>query len=137
MKICICCSLSFGDEVREIARQLEEAGHEVLLPNGVINRLIEKADFDPVKAKLETDPYHKHTDKIRESDAVLMCNYTKNGIENYIGANSFAELFAAYYFNKTICMLNPLPDMPYINDEINAFGAKILNGDLSKIGTEK
>lgn len=133
MKICICCSLSFGDEVRQIAEQLEKAGYEVLLPNGVIHRLNEQPNFAPVRAKLETDPYHKHTDKIRESDAVLMCNYTKNGIENYIGANSFAELFVAYYFNKPIYMLNPLPDMPYINDEINAFEAKILNGDLSKI----
>lgn len=134
MKICICCSLSFGDEVCGIAKQLEAMGHEVLLPNGVIHRLNEAPDFDPVKAKLETDPYHVHTDKIRLSDAVLMCNYTKNGIENYIGANSFAELFAAYYFNKPIYMLNPLPDMPYINDEIKAFGAKVLNGDLSKVG---
>lgn len=133
MKICICCSLSFSDKVRKIAKQLESAGYEVLLPNGVINRLNERPGFDPVKAKLETDPYHKHTDKIRESDAILMCNYTKNGIENYIGANSFAELFVAYYFNKPIYLLNPLPDMPYINDEIAAFGAKILNGDFNKI----
>ena len=133
MKICICCSLSFGDEVRAIAKQLEAAGHEVLLPHSVIHRLNERPDFDPVRAKLETDPYHVHTDKIRSSDAVLMCNYTKNGIENYIGANSFAELFAAYYFDKPIYALNPLPDMPYINDEIQAFGAKVLNGDLSKI----
>lgn len=133
MKICICCSLSFGDEVREIAKQLEAAGHEVLLPHSVIYRLNEQPDFDPVQAKLDTDPYHRHTNKIRESDAVLMCNYTKNGIENYIGANSFAELFAAYYFNKPIYALHPLPDMPYINDEIQALGIKILNDDLSKI----
>lgn len=98
-----------------------------------MDRLNEWPDFDPVKTKLETDPYHKHVDKIRTSDAVLMCNYTKNGIENYIGANSFAELFVAYYFNKPIYTLNSLPDMPYINDEINAFSVKVLNGDLSNI----
>ena len=136
MKICICCSLSFGSEVRKIAKELENAGHEVLLPNGVINRLNEHSDFDPVKAKLETDPYHKHTDKIRASDVVLMCNYTKNGIEHYIGANSFAELFVAYYFNKPIYSLHSLPNMPYINDEIQALGIIILNGDLGKIKSE-
>ena len=133
MKICICCSLSFGDEVREIAKQLEAAGHEVILPNGVIHRLNEQPNYDPIKAKIDTDPFHKYTDEIRAADAVLMCNYTKNGIENYISANSFAELFVAYYFNKLIFALNPLPDMPYINDEINAFGVKVLDGDLSKI----
>jgi len=133
MKICICCSLSFGDEVREIARQLEEMGHEVLLPNGVINRLSEQENFDPVQAKIDTDSSHKHVDKIRQSDAILVCNFTKNGIENYIGANSFAEMFAAYYYNKTIYTLNPLPDMPYINDEIRSFGAKILNGNIKEL----
>lgn len=134
MKICICCSLSFGDEVREIAQKLEAMGHEVLLPNGVINRLIEQENFDPVRAKIETDSNHKHVDKIRSADGILVCNYTKNGIENYIGANSFAEMFVAYYFNKPIYTLNDLPDMPYINDEIRSFGVEVLNGDLGKIG---
>ncbi len=133
MKICICCSLSFGDEVRKIAAQLEKLGCEVLMPNGIINRLIEQESFDPVQAKIDTDSNHKHVDKIREADAVLVCNYTKNGIENYIGANSFAEMFVAYYFDKPIYTLFPLPNMAYINDEINSFGAKVLNGDLSKI----
>lgn len=133
MKICICCSLSFGDEVRKVARELEEMGHEVLLPNGIINRLLERDDYDPIQAKIDTDSNHKHVDKIRESDAILVCNYSKNGIENYIGANSFAEMFAAYYFNKSIYTLNPLPDMPYINDEIHSFGVKVLDGDLSMI----
>lgn len=137
MKICICCSLSFGDEVREVARQLEMMGHEVLLPNGVINRLIEQEDFDPIQAKIDTDSNHKHVDKVRESDVVLVCNYTKNGIRNYIGANSFAEMFAAYYFDKPIYALNPLPDMAYINDEIHSFDVKVLNGDLSKIKEAK
>lgn len=137
MKICICCSLSFGDEVREVAKQLEMMGHEVLLPNGVINRLIEQEDFDPIQAKIDTDSNHKHVDKIREADVVLVCNYTKNGIRNYIGANSFAEMFAAYYFGKPIYALNPLPDMAYINDEIHSFDVKVLNGDLSKIREAK
>ena len=41
-KLCICCSLSFTNQVLQIAKRLEELGFEVLLPNGVINRLIEK-----------------------------------------------------------------------------------------------
>lgn len=133
MKICICCSLSFSDEVREIAKQLEAAGHEVLLPNGVINRLMEQADFDPIQAKIETDSCHQHTDKIRESDAILVCNYDKKGVKNYIGANSFAEMFVAHYFDKPIYCLNPLPDQPYIDDEIQSFGVIILDGGLQKI----
>ncbi len=133
MKICICCSLSFVDEVNKVAEELKSLGHEVLLPNGVINRLAEQADFDPVQSKIDTDSCHKHADKIRESDAILVCNYDKNSIANYIGANSFAEMFVANYFNKSIYTLRPLPDQPYINDEIQSFGVIVINDELTQI----
>ncbi len=132
-KICICCSLSFTDEVLQIAKDLEKLGFEVLLPNGVLERLLEKEDFNAVQAKIDTDACHKHVDKIRGSDAILMCNFTKNGIENYIGANSFAELFVARYYDKPIFALNSLPNQPYINDEIRSFGIKVIDGKLEEV----
>lgn len=133
MKICICSSLSFVDKVNEVARSLMKIGHEVLLPNGIINRLIEKEDFDPVQAKIDTQSCQKHVDKVREADVILVCNYDKNGIRNYIGANTFAEMFVAHYFGKPIFALHSLPDQPYIHDEIYSFGVKVIDGDLSKI----
>ena len=133
MKICICCSLTFTNEVLALAGELEKLGHELLLPNSVMNRAIERADFDPVKTKAETDAVRKHIDKIKQSDAILVCNYDKKGIANYIGANTFIEIAAAHYHHKPIFALNPLPDQPYIHDEIESFDITILNGDLSKI----
>ncbi len=133
MKICICCSLSFTEKVLKVAKELEKLGHEVLLPNGIINDLAGQENYDPVKTKLETDPYHKHTDKIRESDAILVCNYDKKGVKGYIGANTLCEMFAAFYFNKPIYTLFALPDIPYANDELQAFGAKSLDGKLEKL----
>ena len=133
MKVCICCSLSFTDEVLALAKDLEKLGHEVLLPNGVIANIINDLGFDPVQAKISTGNVNKHIDKVRASDAVLVCNYDKNGIKNYIGANTFLEIAAAHYFNKPIFALRPLPDQPYINDEIQSFDIKILNNDLEKI----
>lgn len=137
MKICICCSLSFTDEVLAIGKKLEALGHEVLLPNGVINRVADEADFDAVQVKIDTDVWHTHVNKIRASDAVLVCNFTKNGVQNYIGANSFAEIFVAKYFDKPVFALNPLPDQPYINDEIQAFEIEVVDGDLAKIKENK
>lgn len=32
MKICICCSLSFTNEVLALAKELEKRGFELLLP---------------------------------------------------------------------------------------------------------
>lgn len=135
MKICICCSLSFTDEVKKIADRLHELGHEVLLPNGVIIDAIYKPDFDSVKAKRGNgyDFVREHFKKIEESDAMLVCNFTKNGIDNYIGANTFLEMGFAYYIKKPIYALNPLPDYKYINDELLNFDVKVINGDLSEI----
>ena len=135
MKICICCSLSFTDEVKKIADRLHELGHEVLLPNGVIIDAIHKPDFDSVEAKRGNgyDFVREHFKKIEESDAMLVCNFTKNGIENYIGANTFLEMGFAYYIKKPIYALNPLPDYKYINDELLNFDVKVINGDLSEI----
>lgn len=130
MKICICSSLTFTDEVLEISKMLEAAGHEVLLPNGIINRLAERADFDPVQAKIDTNSNRLHAEKIRECDIVLMCNFLKNCTPGYIGANCFAELYLANYFEKPIFALFPLPDTAYINDEIRSFNITVLNGEL-------
>lgn len=137
MKVCICGSLSFTDEILGVASDLENLGHEVLLPEGVKRGLIKQENFDPVAAKHETDTVHNHPKKIQEADVVLMCNFTKNGIENCIGANSFCELYMARYFNKPVFALNPLPNQPYIHDELMAFDVEVINGDLSKIKENK
>jgi len=135
MKICICCSLSFPDEAFKIADELEALGHEALLPNGIINRSIEKPDFDAVAAKHDNgyDAMRGHFAKIRKSDAILVCNFTKKGTENYIGANTFLEMGYAYSLRKPIYVLNRLPDQPFINDELRAFDAIELDNDLTKI----
>ena len=135
MKICICCSLSFPDEVQKIVKELKALGHEVFIPHGIEIRAIEQPDFDPVAAKHDNgyDAMRAHFAKIRESDAILVCNFTKKGIENYIGANTFLEMGHAYALEKPIYVLNKLPDQAYINDELKAFGAIELDGDLTKI----
>lgn len=133
MKVCICCSLSFTDEVLALAKELEQLGHEVLLPNGVLSNIINEPDFDPVQAKITTGNVNKHIDKVRQSDAVLVCNYDKKDIKNYIGANTFLEIAAAHYFDKPIFALHALPDQPYINDELQSFGIKVIDGNLKAL----
>lgn len=135
MKICICCSLTFTNEVIEVGKMLERLGHEVLLPNGVINRLIEQPNFDPVNAKIETDSWRLHVDKIRNADAILICNFLKNCTPGYIGANTYSEITAAHYFGKPIFALFPLPDQPYINDEIRSLPITVLDYDLTRLST--
>jgi nucleoside 2-deoxyribosyltransferase len=82
-----------------------------------MNRAIEQADFDAVSAKHDGgyDAMRAHFAKIREADALLVCNFTKKGIDNYIGANTFLEMGYAYSLELPIYTYNPLPDQPYIN----------------------
>ncbi len=135
MKVCVCCSLSFPDAAFKIADELEALGHEVLLPHGIIIRAIEQPDFDAVAAKHDNgyDAMRAHFAKIRDADMLLVCNFTKKGIENYIGANTFLEMGYAYSLEKPIYVLNQLPDQPYIDDELKAFDTIELKGDLTKI----
>jgi hypothetical protein len=60
-------------------------------------------------------------------------NHDKNGISNYIGGNSFLEMGFAYVQNKKIFLLNGIPDIALIRQEIEAMTPIVLDGDLSKI----
>lgn len=70
---------------------------------------------------------------MKEGDAILVLNYDRKGIKNYIGGGTFAEMSLAYYLNKPIYFLNSIPKkLPYTT-EIEAMEPIILNGDLEKI----
>jgi len=53
--------------------------------------------------------------------------YTKKGICNYIGANSFAEIALAFYLGKKIFLLNDVYSL--YEDELSAWGAVPLKGE--------
>lgn len=75
----------------------------------------------------------KHSEEvIKEMDAVLVLNYTKNGIQNYIGGATFLEMYDAFRLDKKIFMMNDIPDL-LLKDEIIGFNPVVINGDLSKI----
>jgi hypothetical protein len=60
-------------------------------------------------------------------------NMTTRDIKNYIGVNTFLELGFAHYLGKRIYLLHPIPDQPYILDEVLAIGAKMLDGDVRNL----
>lgn len=70
--------------------------------------------------------------KIKESDAILVLNYDKDGHENYIGPNTLLEMGIAYFLGKKIYLINPIPRF-YCWEEVKAMKPLILNGDLAKI----
>ncbi len=119
--IVLCGSMKVKDKIIEISLELEKMGYNVLLPvecmNGLDKIIASRTHFDRI-----SNP---------ENDTILIVNETKNGIENYIGPNSFAEIAFGFYFNKRIFLLNNIYE-PY-KDELVSWKVKCLNGDLSKI----
>lgn len=131
MKITLCGSIKFMDEMIRIRKDLEFQGHTVLMPikaDGV--DYWEDDNSKRVIAKREMRLIEEHFNKIKDSDAILVVNVTKNEIENYIGANTFLEMGFAHYLGKKIYVLNPLPKQPYIKDELQTFITTILSGNI-------
>jgi len=132
MKVAICGSMSFGKEMLTIKEKLERMGHTVILPenthayaNGTIN-------IENKLEKMKLDVIRKYFHEIKEVDGILVLNYTKNGIENYVGGNSLIEMAFAHVLNKKIFLLNPIPKMNY-SDEIESFFPVVLNGKIEII----
>ena len=139
MKITICGSIKFADKFVETYRQLESLGHEPKmhehmfgLADGSAKDLIAAIKKDHGQTKRDYNLIKYWHDLIKNSDAVLVLNYDKNDIKNYIGGNTLMEMGFANVNDKKVYLMNPIPEMSY-TDEIKAMVDVILNGDLSKI----
>ena len=136
MKITICGSIKFFDKMQEIQKQLEADGHEVLMPVKAPGVDYWAADnTSRVKAKKTLELINEHLFKIEKSDAILVVNMTKGDVENYIGANTFLELGFAHWLGRKIFLLNPIPNQPYILDEVLTIDPIVVNGDASILGS--
>ena len=135
MKIAIVGSMTFVDKMHEVKNSLESLGHEVILSKFAYeytNIPKEKIEEQTIYDKNNSDGLKELCKEIGEADAVLVLNYDKKGIRNYIGGNSFLEAGYAFILGKKIFFVNPIPDMLYTS-ELEAMKPTILNGDLSKI----
>ena len=139
MKIAICGSMVFAKQMKKAGQFLEEKGHQVITPVFVDDwadgKLAKRLSED--KRKKEHDLIRDYYQKIKTADAILVLNYTKKKIKNYIGGNSFLEMGFAHVLNKKIYLLNPIPKIDLYRDEIKAMAPVILNGDLAKIKLRK
>ena len=119
--IVICGSMKVKDRIIEISKELEKKGYNVLLPvecmQGIDKIIASRAHLDRV-----VDP---------NNEIILIVNETKNGIENYIGPNSFVEVAFGFYYKKKVYLLNDIYK-PY-KDELIGWRVIPLKGDLSKI----
>ena len=142
MKIAICGSLNFTYEIKKISDELKKMGFNVFIP--ISSEKILKGEFSLDKIKkekedgifdkkfIENDSIRKYYKIIKKSDAILVTNFKKHNIKNYIGGATFLEMGFAHVLNKKIYILNDIPKMIY-TDEIKAMQPIILNKNLTKI----
>jgi hypothetical protein len=133
MKIFIICSKSFYDKIPEIKNELEKDGHEITLPNcfddpNTESRYREISSEEHSKWK---SSMIKHSEKvIKEQDAVLVLNFEKNGIPNYIGGATFLEMYDAFRLGKKIYLYNDIPE-GILKDEIIGLNPILINSNLT------
>lgn len=146
MKIVICGSCAFSDKIIEVANKLEKQGNLVDIPFATKMIRDKKLSFEQFKKDKEKEgdakyrkQYQDQVDMIKryyylikECDAILVLNYDKKNIDNYIGGSVLMEMGFAYVLDKNIYLLNDIPDMPY-TDEIRVMNPIVIDGVLNKI----
>jgi hypothetical protein len=136
MKIVICGSMSVSKQMVEMGRIFEKKGHEVVIPKNAdeyaSGELQAENSHESTKNKINYNLIREYYSTIKNADAVIIANYDKGNIRNYVGGNSFLEAGFAHALNKKLFFVNDIPDMIY-SDELRALQPVILNGNLSLI----
>jgi len=139
MKITVSGGLKFSKLLVEICIQLEKLKHQPIMHEEIYKIAEGKGDefadstiMTPAEIKKKYNTIKWWDNCIKNSDAILICNFDRDGIKNHIGGNAFLEMGSAYVNNKKIFLLNPIPDESY-KDEIEAMEPIVINNDLTKI----
>lgn len=120
-RIVLCGSMKLKEKIFEVEEYLKNKGYEVVVPK----------EFRVEMTKEDASKLHFDEIANENTDIVLAVNVTKNGIENYIGPNTFAEIAMAFYFSKRIYLLNDIYE-PY-RDELEGWNVIALKGNLEDI----
>ena len=127
--IVLCGSMTFIGKMKSFSSILSEMGYVPIIPEEDSWHEIRDENINEYKSKVSRDHFSKIADK--NTCAILVVNERKNGKDNYIGANTFAEIALAFYFEKEIYILNGI--YPPYKDELLAWGSQTLNGNIQEI----
>lgn len=135
MKIFLICSKAFYDRIPPIQKALEDQGHAITLPNSYDDPGAEERFRDvghEAHAEWKAGMLQHSVGVIQDNDAVLVLNFEKKGIQNYIGGATFLEMYDAFRLGKKIFLYNDIPE-GMLKDEIVGFNPILIGGDLKKI----
>jgi len=136
MKIGIIGSMQFTEKMLEVRDRLNKMGHRAFVTDlhaALVGKSDEEKEAIKLHQKYNMDAIREFWRAMQGADAVLVLNYDKKGIKNYIGGNALMEVGFAHILNQKIFLLNPVPEIEFYKSEIEAVKPIIINGDLSKI----
>ena len=140
MKITICGSSKFRHKMVEYMEKLKDLGHNVIVhehyvksSRGEMPELMKRVEKEHAVLKREQNYIKWYHNAIKNSDAILVLNFDKNGIKNYIGGNTLMEIGFAHVNDKKVFLLNSIPEDVSYADEIKAMVDVVIEGDLGKI----
>lgn len=135
MKVFLISSKRFYGKIPEIKTELEKAGHVLTMPNCYDDPSTEEryvAMGHAEHSKWKGQMIEQSLMVIKGNDAVLVLNFDKGEMKNYIGGATFLEMYDAFRLGKKVYLYNDVPE-GILRDEIRGFGPIVLNGDLSQI----
>lgn len=139
MKLTICWSSAFKNEMLEYRDALWELWHEWIVHPDYEHlvawtkpELANQIKHEHSEAKKVNGYIKWYNDAIVWSEGILVLNFDKKWISNYIWWNTLMEIWFAHVNDKKVFLLNDVPEVSY-KDEILAMYDKILDWDLSKI----
>lgn len=136
MKIFIAGSMAFAKQFVEAKKFLEDRDHVTLYASDT-EECIENPNLNmDAEHAFARDIMRECFERQEQCDAIVVLNYSKNGVEGYIGGHTLIELGFAYYLKQKIFLLyppEPVEQCRY-SHEIMHMQPIVLEGDLSLIG---
>lgn len=143
--ITICSSAAFYKQANDVKEQLEGLGLKVIVPK-TAEKMHRANDYDVSHYKTwfgDKNDYHKktalmmgHFKEVEKGDVILVLNYQKHGVDNYIGGNVLMEMSLAFWLKKPIFILNEIPNESAFLEEIIGLGPIALHGNAQALTDE-
>ena len=134
MKITICGSQTFCKMMKDAQKYLTKKGFQAFAPTLFVTeeRFQEQHSREEL-LRMKPIWTKNHFKKIQDSDAVLILNNMKKGIQGYFGSNTLMELSVAFFLDKKIFLLHPIDEKHPHFEELIGMKLTVLNGDLDNI----
>jgi hypothetical protein len=127
-RLVISGSMAFYGYMYRLQDELAEEGVESLLPEAQddLAELLPSAQFEALKREMSFA--HIRRVKNPRTYGILVANFEKHSLPNYIGPSTFAEVAIAASQGKKIFILNEFPQV--YAEELSLWGAIALRGRL-------